>query len=423
MVQQVRELTGNNALDHAEKLAQARNWSAAVDICARALKTDPDNTKILDKLGWYLSRAKRYEEAIQVYVDLASRAPKKARWRYMVGYQYYAQGQWADSIEWFDRALELYEAYLVVLYRKGYAHFQLNEKKSAKQAFQKCIGTWRTLQGEEQERQAKHYSGACFQLGKILLASGQTRNAEMILSEAVKYGAPNAHKHYNFGKALLGNGKAREALEQFEKADQIEPAKDYILDRTARALMCLEEYPRAEKVLERIPPRKRKAYVWRDVGRVQLAQGQPTQAIEALIKARKLDPKNHNTQYLLGLAYEGSGEPLAARAAYGRAVALRHRRYGLPFSEAEQRIAALEQQGVVADTESELSKSTHVTNGHIKTYKRDRGYGFISREDGPDLFFHVSDVVNPHAIAIGAETTFQVESSPKGPRAVQVTVA
>jgi tetratricopeptide (TPR) repeat protein len=243
----------SSLLAQTGRLADARNWSDAADVCRQALEIAPDDMAILDKLGWYLSRAKRYEEAIEVYRDLVHRDPDKAKWPYMLGYQYYDQGQWKEAMTWFDRALELWDTYLVVLYRKGYAHTALNEVESAKQAFQKCITVWRQLEGEAREAGAKYYSDACFQLGKILLSSGQSRHAEKIFSEAVRYGPPDAHKHYNYGKALLKNNKPSEALEQFQIATQIEPGKDYVLDYMARAYMDLERYQEAEAALERIP--------------------------------------------------------------------------------------------------------------------------------------------------------------------------
>jgi CspA family cold shock protein len=159
------------------------------------------------------------------------------------------------------------------------------------------------------------------------------------------------------------------------------------------------------------------------MGKLRLMQGQPQQAIEPLITATKLDPQNHNQYYSLGQAYEACGEPIAAQRAYTRAVKLRQRRYDLEFPEAEERLIALEQcasiAGIELDRGDETSKSP---DGYIKTFKADRGFGFISRDDEADVFFHISDVANPDAIEVGAGATFEVENSPKGPRATQVSI-
>jgi tetratricopeptide (TPR) repeat protein len=105
-------------IGQAKALANDLKWSEAADVLASALADDPENIVLLDKRGWYLSRAKRYAEAIAVYEFLASRRPGQAKWPYMVGYQYYDQQRWKQAIAWFDRALALRDQYIVVLYRR-----------------------------------------------------------------------------------------------------------------------------------------------------------------------------------------------------------------------------------------------------------------------------------------------------------------
>jgi len=62
--------------------------------------------------------------------------------------------------------------------------------------------------------------------------------------------------------------------------------------------------------------------------------------------------------------------------------------------------------------------------GKIKKLVRDRGFGFISDTDGRDIFFHQSSVVDAKFDALNEEQTveFEVETSPKGPRAINVTI-
>lgn len=64
-------------------------------------------------------------------------------------------------------------------------------------------------------------------------------------------------------------------------------------------------------------------------------------------------------------------------------------------------------------------------NGTIKT-KTDRGFGFISREgEVKDLFFHSKDLVGVtfDELQEGANVTFDVEDTPKGPSAKNVKLA
>jgi len=63
-----------------------------------------------------------------------------------------------------------------------------------------------------------------------------------------------------------------------------------------------------------------------------------------------------------------------------------------------------------------------VANGTIKKIVSDRGFGFISASDGKEYFFHRDSVDNFDSLRGGESVTFNVESSPKGPRASQVRV-
>ena len=60
--------------------------------------------------------------------------------------------------------------------------------------------------------------------------------------------------------------------------------------------------------------------------------------------------------------------------------------------------------------------------GEIKRIIRYRGFGFISAEDGKEVFFHRTALegVDFNALDRGTQVEFDVEEGPKGPRAVNV---
>ena len=62
--------------------------------------------------------------------------------------------------------------------------------------------------------------------------------------------------------------------------------------------------------------------------------------------------------------------------------------------------------------------------GKIKKLVRDRGFGFISDTDGREVFFHQSSVLEVKFDALKEEQNveFEVEKSPKGPRAINIKV-
>jgi CspA family cold shock protein len=63
-------------------------------------------------------------------------------------------------------------------------------------------------------------------------------------------------------------------------------------------------------------------------------------------------------------------------------------------------------------------------NGTIKKLVSDRGFGFIAAEDGKEYFFHRSGALDDFdGLRGGEKVTFEVEPSPKGPRAARVKLA
>ena len=62
--------------------------------------------------------------------------------------------------------------------------------------------------------------------------------------------------------------------------------------------------------------------------------------------------------------------------------------------------------------------------GKINKVVRDRGFGFIDDTDGRQVFFHQSSLVGIGFDALQGEENveFEVENSPKGPRAINVNI-
>jgi cold shock protein len=62
--------------------------------------------------------------------------------------------------------------------------------------------------------------------------------------------------------------------------------------------------------------------------------------------------------------------------------------------------------------------------GKVKKVISDRGFGFISSDDGKEIFLHQSSVLGASfdSIREGQEVEFDVEKSPKGPRAINVSL-
>ncbi|MFQ6000876.1 MAG: cold shock domain-containing protein [Anaerolineae bacterium] len=62
------------------------------------------------------------------------------------------------------------------------------------------------------------------------------------------------------------------------------------------------------------------------------------------------------------------------------------------------------------------------TKGTVKWFNGSKGYGFITPEEGPDVFVHYSSIQADgfRSLQEGDQVEFTIESSPKGPQATNV---
>ena len=63
-----------------------------------------------------------------------------------------------------------------------------------------------------------------------------------------------------------------------------------------------------------------------------------------------------------------------------------------------------------------------MASGTVKFFNNTKGFGFITKEDGGDVFVHFSDIQDSgfKSLSEGQGVTFDVVDSPKGPKAANV---
>jgi CspA family cold shock protein len=61
--------------------------------------------------------------------------------------------------------------------------------------------------------------------------------------------------------------------------------------------------------------------------------------------------------------------------------------------------------------------------GTVKWFNERKGFGFLSRDEGDDVFVHYSNIQSSgfKSLTEGQSVQFEVEDGPKGPTAVNVT--
>ncbi len=63
-----------------------------------------------------------------------------------------------------------------------------------------------------------------------------------------------------------------------------------------------------------------------------------------------------------------------------------------------------------------------MANGKVKWFNEVKGYGFLTTDDGNDVFVHYSSIVGEgfRTLNEGDEVEFQISETPKGPQAMDV---
>ncbi|MGK0208752.1 MAG: CspA family cold shock protein [Patescibacteria group bacterium] len=61
--------------------------------------------------------------------------------------------------------------------------------------------------------------------------------------------------------------------------------------------------------------------------------------------------------------------------------------------------------------------------GTVKFFNTQKGFGFISAEDGSEVFVHYTSLPDGMQLRENDEVTFEVETADRGPKAVNVAKA
>jgi CspA family cold shock protein len=66
---------------------------------------------------------------------------------------------------------------------------------------------------------------------------------------------------------------------------------------------------------------------------------------------------------------------------------------------------------------------TEMANGTVKWFNESKGFGFITSDEGSDVFVHYSSILGGgfKSLAEGDAVSFDTEKGPKGPKATNVT--
>lgn len=365
------------ALEEAAKLAERLAWSEAADLLAGF-----DRSDVLARRSFYLSRAKRYEEALEVLAELRRREPKMVRWPYMTGYQYYERQLYAEALPWFEQAIALDIDHLSTHYRLAHTFHQLGREREAIMAAGRVLRLWHAASDEVKERERRKFANASYLIGRDVMNRGDHRNAIELLQQAVDNDAGDNNKHYRLGKALRHTGQSAAAVVSLRQALRLKPRVTYVEVELAAALADAGEEVESERLLARIAKQCRGWDAYKG-GQLASRLSQPTLAVELLERASNDRLTRKEPRVREALAAARAAAPAAQATTNKRAVA-------------------------AASTDQERGE------GVVAVVRPERGFGFLVDADGTRRHFRLRD---PQRLEVGDRVSFVAVSADKGPAA------
>lgn len=270
-----------NALAVAEAAAAAKEWSSAADLLADA----GDASNVLDKRTFYLSRAKRYDEALDLLARLREREPANFQWSYMTAYQYYAQERYVEALPWFREALKRNPKHLKSWWRSANALSKSGQETKAIACAGRVLRLWHELPQEAKERERSNLAKASYFLGKMQMRN-DALGAVPLLEQAVANDQGDPHKHYRLGKALRRAGRPADAVEHVRRARRLKPGDGNIELELA---VCLGHAGERDEALDVLRRRSERLKGWDLLkgGQLALDLDQPQLAVELLLRAER----------------------------------------------------------------------------------------------------------------------------------------
>lgn len=376
------------------------NWEEAINLYKEIIEEDYTIQNI-ERLGWCLSRAGKYDEAIKYFVILEKKEPQMAKWKYMIGYQYYSKKDWKEAVKYFEDTLKIKPKYLIVKYRISYAYLQLagTYKKLTKPEFWKALGhikecheLWKSFDEKIKNKEKHTYFDINFLHGKMLMDLPNHREEAIIyFSNALKIKEDEICK-YNLSKTyyLIGN---------YKKAKEFIPDSNnyYIVELNAYIEAKLNNYDTAINIINKVMKKRKRDYLFVFLTEVYLLKEENKKALENASKAVRMNSRNHKNHFALAKAYYKLGLYNSALKELDFAISLKMKNYHSQYEEAN--LLKNEILGIIPDNYQEDNKIIDKLNmnkkdttyiGIINEYYKNKGFGFI-RYENKKIFFHISD--------------------------------
>lgn len=421
--------TEEQVLSRAEALASDGQWKEAVSLLEGYQQVSTLSIEALGKLAYYRSHAGDYDGAITLYQELCRQQPSQAKWLYYLGFQYKQKKQWPDAIAAYEQSLCLAPQWLKVALELGDVCQEEAQPEKALDSYRKGIRSYQKLPENRRSKLASVYAKLCAKAARMLLTKSnrspeEFEGAMRLFQESVAADPNDADNWYRLGCALLEADRVEEALDCLQKAETLNPKKEYICHKIGQAYLRKENPDQALKVYERVPHYRRAPYILRGMGQCYMAKGETMEAARKLYQAIQREPKKFYHYWDFALTLIDLNAKDQAIEALEQTNQLFQQEHGKDYHKAlakleEVRLTLPPGKHISFDVPS--SAVAEIRFGTVLKYNTERGFGFIKdNADGAGVFFHISRVKERVAPQIGTRTKYVREIGEKGPQAAKV---
>ena len=215
-----------------------KDYDRAIDFFQNSIEHDPELLHAHYNLSLALIQQGRGAEANIALLELLEKDPDNTAVLQIIGYSLYVQSKGEEALEVFDRILALQTNDLNALYNRGIVLWELNRKIEAENSFRELLGF---VSAENQEL----YPDTLFNLSKLLLEIGEKKEALGYLEEYVEWESNDIEGFKLLAQAYRAEENYGKALKTYEQILALDSEQSEIWMDKAEILLTKIEDPLA----------------------------------------------------------------------------------------------------------------------------------------------------------------------------------
>ncbi len=297
-------------IEEALDYYQDGNYEAAYALYQKMLADEPGNHEVLYMLSMCRQQQSRWQEAISLLNEAIDNNPDNPVYHYALGGLYMRSGDSQRALARYRKASELRPNEPRSRIGVGYALLASNMLEEATAELKAA------MRAAEDQPEVK--ATALAHLGVIALQQAQLHEALGYLQNAAELNPEDVYIQTHLGRAFLASGQAGFAVQCFHNA---QGSRDQRYQSEPMLLLWLGQ------ALEQTGDMVGAVNAWRELlqqgvehpellfnlARAHLHGRQPQQAINLLLRAKKVSPDVPEISHLLATAWQQTGRQDAAR--------------------------------------------------------------------------------------------------------------